>query len=175
VTHQASPWLGRQRSRSLASSEDDCPLAAQSGTSQRAGGQAPTAHSSGFSKKLVAWGLSLYRSIGRYPVRSYRRRTRTGRPFSRQGVLHILRNRAYLGQVYFRGSWHPSAPAPLLDPALFDAAQAVLAERSEDYDRRFTGRHPAYLLSGLITCGACGRRYIGAAATGKTHRYRYYI
>ena len=103
------------------------------------------------------------------------RRTRAGRPFSRQGVLHILRNRAYLGQVYFRGSWHASSTEPLLDPALFDGAQAVLAERSEDYDRRFAGRHPAYLLSGLITCGACGRRYIGAAATGKTHRYRYYM
>ncbi len=103
------------------------------------------------------------------------RRTRTGRPFTRQGILHILRNRAYLGQVYFRGSWHPSATEPLLDQALFDAAQAVLAERAEDYDRRFAGRHPAYLLSGLITCGTCGRRYVGAAATGKAHRYRYYM
>jgi site-specific DNA recombinase len=45
----------------------------------------------------------------------------------------------------------------------------------EAADRRFAGRHPAYLLSGLITCGTCGHRYIGAAATGKAQRYRYYM
>jgi site-specific DNA recombinase len=34
--------------------------------------------------------------------------------------------------------------------------------------------HPEYLLTGLITCGDCGRNYVGVSASGRGHRYRYY-
>ncbi|MFN2607206.1 MAG: recombinase family protein [Acidimicrobiales bacterium] len=47
-------------------------------------------------------------------------RTRTGRPWSAKVVLDILRNRTYLGEVYFRGTWHRSAEEQFVDPALFD-------------------------------------------------------
>ncbi len=101
-------------------------------------------------------------------------RTRAGKPWSAKVVLDVLRNRAYLGEVSFRGTWHRSSAEPLLDPVLFENAQALLARRGEGYDRRFADTHPEYLLTGLITCGRCGRRYIGTAATGKRDRYRYY-
>ncbi len=101
-------------------------------------------------------------------------RTRAGKPWSAKVVLDVLRNRAYLGEVSFRGTWHRSSAEPLLDPGLFEKAQALLVRRGEGYDRRFADTHPDYLLTGLITCGKCGRRYIGTAATGKRHRYRYY-
>ncbi len=100
-------------------------------------------------------------------------RTRTGRRFSAKVVLGILRNRGYLGEVSFRDVRHQPDQA-LIDPALFEKAQALLAERGESYDRRFTDKHPDYLLTGLITCGSCHRRYVGSAAHGKGHRYRYY-
>jgi site-specific DNA recombinase len=100
-------------------------------------------------------------------------RTRTGRRFSAKVVLGILRNRGYLGEVSFRDVRHQPDQA-LIDPALFEKAQALLAERGESYDRRFTDKHPDYLLTGLITCGNCHRRYVGSAAHGKGHRYRYY-
>jgi site-specific DNA recombinase len=32
-----------------------------------------------------------------------------------------------------------------------------------------------YLLTGLVTCSRCGKRYIGAAARAKSGRYRYYV
>ncbi len=101
-------------------------------------------------------------------------RTRAGKPWSAKVVLDVLRNRAYLGEVSFRGTWHRSSAEPFLDPTLFEKAQRLLARRGEGYDRRFADAHPDYLLTGLITCGRCGRRYIGTAATGKRHRYRYY-
>ena len=100
-------------------------------------------------------------------------RTRAGRRFSAKVVLGILRNRGYLGEVSFRDVRHQPEDA-LIDPALFDKAQVLLAERGEGYDRRFTDKHPDYLLTGLITCGRCQRNYVGAAARGKGHRYRYY-
>ena len=39
-------------------------------------------------------------------------RTRNGRPWSHMSVLTVLRNRAYLGEVLFRGSYHASAHTP---------------------------------------------------------------
>ena len=101
-------------------------------------------------------------------------RTRTGRRWSAKVVLGIVRNRGYLGEVSFRDVVHES-DEPLLDPVLFQKAQALLAERGEGYDRRFADAHPEYLLTGLITCSRCHRRYVGAAAHGKRHRYRYYV
>ena len=100
-------------------------------------------------------------------------RTRTGRRFSAKVVLGILRNRGYLGEVSFRDVVHRPDDA-LIDPTLFDKAQALLAERGESYDRRFADKHPDYLLTGLVRCGRCHRNYVGAAARGKGHRYRYY-
>jgi site-specific DNA recombinase len=101
-------------------------------------------------------------------------RTRTGRRWSAKVVLGIVRNRGYLGEVSFRDVVHES-DEPLLDPVLFQKAQSLLAERGEGYDRRFADAHPEYLLTGLITCSRCHRRYVGAAAHGKRHRYRYYV
>ena len=101
-------------------------------------------------------------------------RTRTGRRWSAKVVLGIVRNRGYLGEVSFRDVVHES-DEPLLDPVLFEKAQALLAERGEGYDRRFADAHPEYLLTGLITCSRCHHRYVGAAAHGKRHRYRYYV
>lgn len=56
-------------------------------------------------------------------------RTSTGRRWSAKVVLGILRNRGYLGEVSFRDVVH-QADQPLLDPVLFEKAQALLAERS---------------------------------------------
>jgi site-specific DNA recombinase len=100
-------------------------------------------------------------------------RTRKGRRFSPQVVLGILRNRGYLGEVSFRDVTHV-ADEPLLDPVLFEKAQALLAERGEAYARRMRDTHPEYLLTGLITCGDCGRNYVGVSASGRGRRYRYY-
>lgn len=101
-------------------------------------------------------------------------RTRTGKLWSRQVLLEMLRNRAYVGEVFFRGTWHRSAEHPFLDPAVFDRVQATLATRGEHYDRRFRARDREYLLTGLVRCGRCAQRYVGVSARGRSERYRYY-
>jgi site-specific DNA recombinase len=101
-------------------------------------------------------------------------RTRQGKPFNPQAVLTILRNRAYLGQVYFRGHYYPAPHPPLIDQALFEHAQQILTERGEDISLRRSNRSH-YLLTGLIRCARCGKRYIGAAAHGHGGRYPYYV
>jgi site-specific DNA recombinase len=100
-------------------------------------------------------------------------RTRRGALWAHTAVLDVLRNRAYLGEVYFRGSWHIAPHPPLIDAELFATTQQVLAERGEDYSRR-AANVSDYLLSGLVTCAKCGRHYTGTAAHGRSAVYRYY-
>ena len=100
-------------------------------------------------------------------------RTRSGRPRSHMSVLTILRNRAYVSEVFFRNAHHPAPHEALVDMALFAKAQAILTERGEDYSRRAS--NPCeYLLAGVVVCHRCGCHYTGTAARGRNARYRSY-
>jgi len=99
-------------------------------------------------------------------------RTRSGRPFSWKSVLTILKNRVYLGEVGWRGEWFEAEHEPLVEPLVFERAQALLQERGEDAAKRVT-LSSDYLLTGLVVC-SCGARFIGTAATGRSRSYRYY-
>ncbi len=101
-------------------------------------------------------------------------RTRAGRPWSHKAVLPILRNRVYLGEVFFRDTWYPGKHLPLIDQATFDAADALLAERSDAHSKRASNASE-YLLSGRVRCTGCGKHFIGSAAHGNRYRYRYYV
>jgi site-specific DNA recombinase len=101
-------------------------------------------------------------------------RTRQRRPFHPHAVLTILRNRAYLGEIFYRGHYHPALHPPLVEPDLFARAGEILAARGEDVSLRRSNRAD-YLLTGLVRCARCGKRYIGASATSKAGRYRYYV
>ena len=70
-------------------------------------------------------------------------------------------------------SWHPSTHLPLVDGAVFDAAQALLKERGEDHGKRASNGSD-YLLTGLVVCAGCGRHFCGTRATGRNATYRYY-
>jgi site-specific DNA recombinase len=100
-------------------------------------------------------------------------RTRAGRPWGYRMVLTVLRNRAYLGEVNFRGESYQSRHQPLVDEKLFHRAQAILHRRGEDVSTR-AANSSDYLLTGLVVCDRCGKHFIGTAATGKLYRYRYY-
>ena len=85
-----------------------------------------------------------------------------------------MRNRAYLGQISFRGTHHPAPHTPLIEQGLFEQAQAILKERGDDHSLRRSNQSD-YLLTGLVKCVRCGKRYLGAAANGNGGRYRYYV
>jgi site-specific DNA recombinase len=100
-------------------------------------------------------------------------RTRSGKPWSYRSVYTVLRNRVYLGEIFFRNEHHAAPHPPLVDSEVFDAAQALLKERGEDQSKRASSPSE-YLLSGVVTCARCEHHYVGGAARGRNARYRYY-
>jgi site-specific DNA recombinase len=101
-------------------------------------------------------------------------RTRQGRRWSHTSVLTVLRNRAYIGEISFRGRHYKAPHPPLVDRELFERVQALLAERGESLAAR-AANSSDYLATGKLRCGHCNKRYVGAAAIGNRYRYRYYI
>lgn len=101
-------------------------------------------------------------------------RTRRGVPFNPKAVLTILRNRVYVGEIFFRGTHYAGPHEPLIDLSLFDRAQQILAERGDDLSLRRSNTSD-YLLTGLLRCTKCGRRHVGAAARGRARTYNYYV
>jgi site-specific DNA recombinase len=101
-------------------------------------------------------------------------RSRRGRLWSKQQTLNMLRNRVYIGEVFFRGTYRLGLHQPLIPRALFDQVQTLLKERGEDV----AGRPVAsdFLLSGTIICARCGHHYVGVSARGRWGgRFRYYV
>jgi site-specific DNA recombinase len=77
-----------------------------------------------------------------------------------------------------RQDWIDIAVPPLIEPALFEAARAQLAENQRR--KRDQQRAPRRLLQGLTVCGCCGFAYYGKMsplsptnrAKGERHYYR---
>jgi site-specific DNA recombinase len=100
-------------------------------------------------------------------------RTREGRNWSHMTTMTVLRNETYLGRVNFRGKVYAATHPPLIEESTFNAVEALLTERGENYSRRRS--NPSnYLLGGLLTCAHCGSKFIGTAARGNRYQYRYY-
>lgn len=63
-------------------------------------------------------------------------RTKTGRPWGHTAVITVLTNRAYVGEIFFRGRYYPAPHPPVVDDRLFEAAHAVLEARGENLSLR---------------------------------------
>lgn len=63
----------------------------------------------------------------------------------------VIRNRVYLGEINYAGAHNPTAHEPLVDVALFEAAQI-------EHPRPPRGVHGAALLAGLVRCAGCQRK-----------------
>ncbi len=100
-------------------------------------------------------------------------RTRNGRRWTHKTLLGILRNRVCVGEIKWKGEWYPAVHTPILDRAIFDQAQELLAKRGEDHTERRALSASDYDFTGIFTC-SCGGRVVGTAATGRSATYRYY-
>lgn len=75
-------------------------------------------------------------------------------------ILRLLSNRAYLGDVSFRGEWTKGVHEPLIDLETFNSAQIIKDKKREDYQKynRRHGRINSYL-GGYLECACCKAKF----------------
>src|SRR5207244_3428092 len=99
-------------------------------------------------------------------------RTRSGKPWARTTVRHVLANPAYAGTALYNRRavteegrrWRdPEDWIEVPVPAIVSATTFARAKEQSDRSREFGGRpsHRAYLLRGLLRCSVCGGKYVG--------------
>ena len=98
---------------------------------------------------------------------------RGGVAFGRGGVLHLLKNRMYQGEIVHKGDSYPGEHERIVPAELWNAVQAKLATRDHAGDRAMRSRSPS-LLAGLVY-DSLGRRMSPSHANKLGKRYRYYI
>ena len=88
--------------------------------------------------------------------------------WSRCKIHKILRDRAYLGEVFYHGQWHPGTHSPIVDRVVWDRVQVLLGEKTyKSHELTYAGE--------LIRCGHCGHPITGESVvkkpTGKEYIY----
>jgi site-specific DNA recombinase len=96
-----------------------------------------------------------------------------GYKLSRGALYLMLQNRIYRGEITHKGNAYPGKHKAIVERALWDKVQAVLAENRVD---RATGADAKYpgLLAGLVFDDS-GERLTPTHAVKKGTRYRYYV
>lgn len=87
-------------------------------------------------------------------------------------LAYLLKNRIYRGEIGHKGNWYPGEHAAIIDPALFDAVQALLANNT--VNRRQQRTQTQSLLGGLIFDDR-GNAMSPSFTTKRGVRYRFYV
>jgi DNA invertase Pin-like site-specific DNA recombinase len=98
---------------------------------------------------------------------------RGGISFARGGVLHLLKNPTYRGEIVHKGASYPGEHEPIVSEELWNAVQARLATRDHAGNKAERSRS-ASLLTGLLYDGL-GRRMSPSHSNKQGKRYRYYV
>jgi len=97
---------------------------------------------------------------------------RGGVAYGKGALAHLLKNRAYVGEISHRGAIHAADHEPIIDRQTFDAVQASLAANA--VVRKARCKDSDYLLTGLLFDSA-GNRMTPSHSRKKGVRYRYYV
>jgi site-specific DNA recombinase len=111
-------------------------------------------------------------------IRSKRRTLANGTPYGGQklsrGALYLmLQNRIYRGEITHKGNAYPGEHPAIVDKALWDEVQAMLAENRVNRAVGSDAKQPS-LLAGLAF-DEHGERLTPTHAVKKGTRYRYYV
>lgn len=92
--------------------------------------------------------------------------------WSKDTISDLLKNRFYLGEVRYKGSWHPGQHEPIIDEELFNAVQRQRALRVRQ-GASAPRRSRLYLLAGLARCARCGQPLRGYSRSTPPHWHYY--
>lgn len=98
--------------------------------------------------------------------------TSQGKPFSRNSLTTILRNRRYIGWYLYDDVEIEGGMPVIIEQDLFDSVQRRLAMNHRSKSR---GKSAVdFLLTGKLFCGHCGRPMSGTSGTSKNGEKHYY-
>jgi site-specific DNA recombinase len=100
-------------------------------------------------------------------------RNRLGNLWRQQAVRDIVANRAYLGEIPWKGESYVGKHEAIVDREVFANAQGLLEQRGEEAGRRRSNTTD-FLLTGLLRCERCKHSFSGTTARGNGGTYRYY-
>ena len=104
----------------------------------------------------------------------------TGKPFTFNGLRHLLKNPAYTGIYHYGDITIPGGMPRLISDELYNQVQARFEankHKASKYHQQAikTGEEaPRYWLTGKLFCGYCGSTIHGAAGTSKNGKRHYY-
>ncbi len=88
--------------------------------------------------------------------------------FPRSSVHNILLDRAYIGEIEYKGQWYPGKHEPLINRGTWNRVQALLGGKTYK-------AHQLTYAGGLVRCGHCGNLITGEqiikTQTGKAYVY----
>ena len=98
---------------------------------------------------------------------------RTFRPstpgFPRSSVHAMLHDRAYIGEIEYKGHWYQGKHEPLIDRATWDRVQALLGGHVYH-------AHELIFAGEIVECGHCGRPVTGERVRKRSkHGDKYYV
>jgi site-specific DNA recombinase len=98
---------------------------------------------------------------------------RGNRPFAKDSVRDMLKNRFYLGELPDgNGGWLKGKHQPFINREVFDRAQGERAKRRHAASDRIKARAQTYSLSGLIWCKYClSKMHIHQNSMGRPRVY----
>ena len=94
---------------------------------------------------------------------------KTGKLLTMNGVFHILRNPAYIGQMVWAKKIYQGIHEPIISKEIFEHAQSLTKEKV-----RKKLLYKEFFVRGLIKCGYCGSTMTPSFSNKKSRRYYYY-
>ena len=100
-------------------------------------------------------------------------KTSTGKPFSKNSLTTILKNKVYIGIYHFNGEERPNVLPRIVSDELFEKVQKRIEFNKKAPAHCTAGEE--YLLTTKLFCGECERQMTGKNGHSHTKKiYRYY-
>lgn len=99
-------------------------------------------------------------------------RTNRGRPFTRNSMSTILKNRKYIGVYKFDDIEIEGGMPVIVEKEVFESVQRRISMGNKSKPRKH--EDVEFLLTGKLFCGHCGKPMVGISGTGKNGQPYYY-
>ena len=99
-------------------------------------------------------------------------RTNRGKPFTRNSLSTILKNRKYIGVYKFDDIEIEDGMPVIVDKVVFDKVQERIAMGNRSRPRKT--EDVEFVLTGKLFCGHCGKPMVGTSGTSKDGTVHYY-